>query len=184
MENIPPKKPASIADIVKNIDEISLKVNPTLHEYFNGEASEYFLEIKTALAIIEQYKTGEREHNLAIASRDCIHLAAIHSSIASVIGYLQGMASKTEAQRRLVKSEYAMAIKKKRDLLNSINTPIKLTENEIDHASRVLAENFYDNARDIEIISRMISNAWYAIGDFVKILNSTCNRTFRESNNI
>lgn len=184
MENSQQKSPASIADVIKDIKEISLKINPTLNEYFNGQASEHFSEIKIALSIIEQYKTGEREHELSVASRDCIHLAAIHSSLGSIIGYLQGMASKTEAQRRVVKSEYAMAIKKKRDMLNSLNKPIKLTESEIDHASRVLSENFYDNARDIEIISRMMSNAWYAIGDFVKILNSTCNRTFREMNNI
>jgi len=178
------KKPVSIADVIKDIDKISLKTNPTLNEYINGEAAEYFLEIKSAISIIEQYKTGEREHDLGTASRDCLHLAAIHASMGNVIGYLQGLASKTEAQRRIIKSEYAMAIKKKRDILTSLSTPVKLTESEIDHASRVLAESFYENARDVEIVSRMISNAWYSIGDFVKILNATCNRTFRENNNI
>jgi hypothetical protein len=175
------KKSVSIADIITKIENISLKVNPTLNEYFNGEAAEYFLELRRALKIIDEYGKGEREYDLVTAGKDCIALSAIHANIGTVIGYLQGMASRTEAQRRVVKSEYAIAIKKKRDILNTLGTQVKLTESEIDHAARVLSKDYYDNARDIEIISRMMSNAWYAIGDFVKILNSTCNRAFREA---
>ena len=97
-----------------------------------------------------------------------------------MVGYLQGTAARAESGRKMAKSNYAINIKKARDFAERNGAFVKLTEAEIDHASRVLADDHYLDARDMEIISRMITTAWYSIGDFVTVLNASCNRNFRE----
>ena len=76
-----------------------------------------------------------------------------------------------------------MQIKERRDDAVSRGESVKLTEVDVDNASRISSNDAYMAARDQEIVSRMMSSAWYAIGDFTKVLNSSLNRSLRELDN-
>jgi len=156
-------------------------MGPTMNDYLNGEAAEYFDEISTAMRVIQEYKSGERIYDRNQAEQDCIMLSATHAMISEMVGYLQGMSSRAESNRKVVKSQYALQLKQERDIIAQEGTAVRVTEAEIDHASRTLAKEFYASARDMETVSRMITSAWYAIGDFVRILNSVCQRAHKEN---
>lgn len=155
-------------------------MHPTVSEYLNGEAAEYFDIIREALQIIRQYESGERIYEIAEASEDCIRLAAMHSHVAEMVGYLQGMASRTESERKVARSKYAMDIKATRDAVEDSGSAVKITESEVDHAARHLSDDEATIARDMEVISRMITSAWYSISDFITVLTGVCNRASRE----
>lgn len=170
----------SIADLLDKVQTQTIRSNPTLNDYLNGEAADYFEVITEALGIIQEYRTGERIFDIGQAEQDCLQLAAMHSYVAQMVGYLQGTAARSESGRKMAKSNYAITIKRQRDNAERSGSIVKLTETEIDHAARVLADSHYLDARDMEVISRMITTSWYAIGDFIDVLNASCNRNFRE----
>jgi hypothetical protein len=176
----PSSKKYSIEDLLNLIKEEPVKSHPTLKDYLDGEAAEYFESISEALLIIQQYKKPDRTVNESLVGQDCIRLSALHSHISVMVGYLQGMSSQSESIRKLAKSKYVMSIKEQRHKAENNDIAVRLTETELDHASRVLSEDHYEKARDMEVISRMITTAYYAIGDFINILNSTCNRLSKE----
>lgn len=178
-----PKNPSklSIADLIKKVEKEVVQPNPTLNDYLNGEAAEYFEAISEAMKLIGEYKSGTRGYDdLHQAEQDCIHLSAIHSYVSQMVGYLQGMSSRAESSRKLYKSKYAIAIKYARDEEERSGAVTKITEAEVDNASRTLATEFYNEARDMEVISRMMTAAYYSIGNFIDVLNSACNRTSKE----
>lgn len=172
-------KPKSIADIVTQLDEIVQRRNPTIEHYLCIET--YFSQINEAVRIIRSYTDAANMYDVARMSQDVIILSAIHVSAAEMIGYVQGYARRAEDNRKVTKSQYAIDIKRKRDQIereNGVN--IKITEQEVDNASRILASNTYIEAADAETISNMTRMAWYAIGDFIKILNAAINRAHQE----
>jgi hypothetical protein len=173
-----------VSDLIKKLPQTEAAMNPSMSDYFDGDASEYFSIIKQALKIIREYETGERIYDLARATEDCIRLAALHSHISEMVGYLQGMASRTESQRKMAKSKYAIALKDARDKEEAAGSTVRLTEAEVDHAARSLSDEDYEIARDMEIISRMITTSWYAISDFIRVLESVCKRSTREHSGI
>lgn len=180
--NEKPSRPKSINDLVKGVGSLRTNASPTMMSYLTGDASEQFEEVTRALEIIREYKTGERQMDLAQASEDCMILAAIHSGLSTMVGYMQGMSTRADHTRRVVKSQYAMAIKQQRDVALDADDRVKITEAEVDHASRALAHKEYDLAGDVEVVSRMLVSSWYAIGDFVRTLNAQCNRAHKEQN--
>jgi len=175
-------KKLGITDLVNEIKDLLIEPNPTINDYLNGEAAEYFSSISEALHVICKYRESDHDFNLVKAGKDCLFLSAIHSYIAPTVGYLQGISAQSESARKMAKSKYAMEIKKLRDLKEKEGSILKITEAEVDHAIRVMSDDQYIRARDIEVISRMITSAYYSIGEFIAILNSACNRASREMN--
>lgn len=171
--------PKSIADIVEQLDEIVQRRNPTIEHYLSIES--YFSQINEAVRIIRSYSDGTHAYDIARMNEDLIILSAIHVSAAEMIGYVQGYARRAEDNRKVTKSQYAINIKKKRDQIErEQGVNVKVTEQEVDNASRVLASQTYIEAADAETISNMTRMAWYAIGDFIKILNAAINRSHQE----
>jgi len=177
------KKPeATIVSLIKDLDDIKVKRQPSIDAYLSLE--HYFGSIGEALGIIRTYTEHEGEPMEYIQmQKDLVILSAIHASTAEMVGYLQGTASRAEDTRKIVKSTYSMRIKERRDEAISRGETVKLTEADVDNASRISSNDAYMAARDQEIVSRMISSAWYAIGDFTKVLNSSLNRSLRELDN-
>lgn len=171
------KVPSSLTDIIKDIQYIDTFKHPNINEYLDN--TRYFEQLNEAVKIIKGYAGEDKQ--LAEMSRDLLVLSAIHVSTAEMIGYLQGYARHAEENRKVTKSKYAIAIKRKRDEIESVHKKnIKLTETEIDNASRSLAEECYYLASDAETVSQMSRSMWYSIGDFVKILNASITRSQQE----
>jgi hypothetical protein len=143
----------------------------------------YFGQVGEALALVQKYTRADSLSNPIVMNEDLMHLSALHASLAEMVGYLQGISSRTEDTRKVMKSQYAMSIKEERDIAIKDGKSVKLTEVDVDNASRILAEEAYLAARDAEVISRMISTSWYAIGDFTKILSSAITRAYKEYDN-
>jgi len=166
----------TIADIIEDISYIETTKHPSIKQYLD---TNYFEQLNEAVKLIKSYNNSDYE--LSKMSHDILILSAIHVSTAEMIGYLQGYARHAEDSRKVTKSKYAIALKKKRDELEDIhNINIKLTESEIDDASRSLSSDQYLVAADAETMSHMARSIWYSIGDFIKVLNSAINRSQAE----
>jgi hypothetical protein len=174
------KKVITIEAILNRISDIEIPTPPSFKDYLGSEANECFSEIARAIKIIREYNTGERIYDAALVTQDAAILAAIHSGISEQVGFMQGLSSRAESVRRVVKSNYVLELKRVRDKAIEDGEPIKCTENDIDHASRTLSQDAYLNQADAETISRMLSAAWYSINDFVKVLNTVIRRAERE----
>jgi hypothetical protein len=179
MEKKPPVKYQSLSDILGQVENIEKRTPPTLG-YFLG-LDGYFSELKDALKVIAEYKHRDKVWDPNQMVSDALYLEAIHASLSEMVGYVQSMSSRAENVRKVTKSQYILSIKETRDNLykdNGIFT--KLTEKEVDDASRVLCKEEAYEARDAESISRILSNGWYAIGDFCRTLSAAIYRTSRE----
>lgn len=140
-----------------------------------------FTELKESLEVIRRYKDRNHIWDVQSLLEDSLYLAAMHASMSETVGYLQGMSSRAENVRKVCRSSYSLRIKEEREkIFNEQRIHIKLTEKEIDDATRVLASEQADIARDTETVSRMISAGWYAIADFVKVLNTAIYRLGKE----
>jgi len=166
----------TISDIISEVGYIDTIKHPSIRQYLD---TDYFQQLNEAVKIIKGY--SDQQYELGRMSQDILILSAIHVSTAEMIGYLQGYARHAEDSRKVTKSKYAIALKKKRDELEDIHDiNIKITEAEIDDASRSLASDQYLIASDAETMSHMARSLWYSIGDFIKILNSAINRSQAE----
>ena len=171
----------SLNDIIDQVESYDLEQMPSLAYFKEVELS--FVDIREALELIESYKDKSTPRDPERMAEDALFLAAIHTTLSEVVGYLQGTSSRGESTKQYIRSTHVMKIKSIRDDLNKDRVkPIKLTEQEIDHASRVLSREAEEAARDAEVISRMMTNLWYSIGDFVKILSSAIYRSSKEWN--
>jgi len=171
-----------VQDIINTVGTIKLDAIPTMEDY--KMSSSYFEEVARALKIIREYSDGSRIYDPAAVAQDALVLASIHAHLSEAVGYLQGMSSRGESQRKVNKAAYALCIKKERDALLDKGEPVKITERDVDEASRVLSKDAHDAARDAETISRMISAAWYSIGDFVRILNTVAGKHHWETDRV
>jgi hypothetical protein len=177
----PPKvkaKEETITSLLKQIKDITYKKQPNIESYLSLES--YFGQVSDALTIIRTYYGPDRPDSPTAMQEDLLKISAMHAGIAEMVGYLQGISARAEDTRKVVKSEYSMEIKRHRDEASNSGKIVKLTEADVDNASRVLSKDAYTAARDAEVVSRMMSAAWYAIGDFVKILNNSISRVQRE----
>ena len=171
----------TITSLVERVKKVAMKRQPSLDSYLSLET--YFGQVGEALALVQKYTRADSLSNPIVMNEDLMHLSALHASWAEMVGYLQGISSRTEDTRKVMKSQYAMSIKEERDIAIKDGKSVKLTEVDVDNASRILAEEAYLAARDAEVISRMISASWYAIGDFTKILSSAITRAYKEYDN-
>lgn len=171
----------TITSLVERVKKVAMKRQPSLDSYLSLET--YFGQVGEALALVQKYTHADSLSNPIVMNEDLMHLSALHASLAEMVGYLQGISSRTEDTRKVMKSQYAMSIKEERDIAIKDGKSVKLTEVDVDNASRILAEEAYLAARDAEVISRMISASWYAIGDFTKILSSAITRAYKEYDN-
>jgi hypothetical protein len=181
-EPVPKKSESTIVTLIADIEEIKLKRQPSIETYLSLE--HYFGSISEALQIVRKYSADTSvSFDYNTMQQDLTVLSAIHASTAEMVGYLQGTAARAEDTRKIVKSDYSMKIKELRDDAIKRGDIVKLTESDVDNASRMKSKEAYMAARDQEIVSRMMSSAWYAIGDFTKVLNSSLNRALRELDN-
>jgi len=168
----------TITTLIEKIDDIKIKRQPNIDAYLSLER--YFGSITKAMQISKQYTEEGFIADYITMQEDITILSAIHVSTAEMVGYLQGISSRAEDTRKIIKSGYAIKIKEERDLTIKEGNSVKMTESDVDNASRIMSQDAYMAARDAEIISRMMSSAWYAIGDFIKVLNSNLNRSLKE----
>lgn len=173
-------KKVSIHELIRQIDDLSLDVAPTLGHFKDMDL--YFTEMREALSVINEYKDRGSSHDPQKMSQDALYLSAVHCNMGEMVGYLTGVSSRSEDSRKYARSTNALRIKKARDKSNQSGECefIKLTEKEVDDASRVVSKEHTNAARDAEIVSRIISNTWYAIADFVKVLNTAVARANKE----
>ena len=175
------KSEETITTLVERVQKVAMKRQPSLDSYLSLET--YFGQVSEALGIVSKYSDATSLSNPVIMNEDLMHLSALHTNLSEMVGYLQGISSRTEDSRKVMKSRYAMSIKEERDKVLRDGKSVKLTETDVDNASRILSEDAYLAARDVEVVSRMISASWYAIGDFTKILSSAITRTYKELDN-
>lgn len=172
------KAEETITSLIERVEKVAMKRQPSLDSYLSLEA--YFGQVAEALTIVSKYANAESLSNPVVMNEDLMHLSALHASLAEMVGYLQGISSRTEDTRKVMKSQYAISIKEERDKAVKDGKTVKLTEVDVDNASRILSEEAYLAARDAEVVSRMISASWYSIGDFTKILSAAISRAYRE----
>lgn len=152
---------------------------PTIDDYLNR--GDFFSEMKECLGRIREYTSRDHAWDLQSILEDSIYLSAVHASMAETVGYLQGMSSRAENVKKVTRASYSLRIKEEKEkIFNEEKIHVKLTEKEIDDATRILASEAADVARDTETVSRMISAGWYAIADFVKVLNTAIYRLGKE----
>jgi len=164
-----------ISDILKDIQKAAVSTQPNIDDYIKINST-YFDAIKKCLDIIKKYAQNNIEY--AEMCDDEMFLTASHANMSLLVGYLQGMSTKTDDIRKITKSQYAIKIKDKKAELLTNN--LKLTDFDVEQLSTSLAEDHTIAARDTEIVSRMITNAWYAIENFIDILKSSIYREHKE----
>jgi len=169
--------PKTLSDVIDTIESIENTRFPTIKTFL--EIDQYFGQFTEALAIVKSYES-ENDYNLSKMNSDLLKLSAIRVSTSQLVGFLQGYARRSEDERKIVKSHYAAAIKRARDNLSKQGVTIKLNDTDAEDNSRILAKAQYQEAADAETISRMVSQSWYAIGDFCNILNASINREHQE----
>lgn len=169
----------TINDLIKQIDILPEYRPPTL-DYFKGMDT-YFEDMRNALIVVEEYKTRDANWDPTKMVEDALYLAAIHTTMSEMVGYLQSNSTRADDIKKFARSKYIMSLKEKRDkVYTETGQFLKSTEKEYDDVSRILSKNLTDSARDAEAVSRMITNAWYAIGDFCRILQTAINRANKE----
>jgi hypothetical protein len=174
-----PTKEYTFKDVLQKVDEIDPPKHPSL-KYFQ-DMDIYFEDLRRALKVINEYKNRDAIWEPSKMVQDAIFLSAMHSSISELVGFLQSNSSRTEDSRKHARSQYVLSIKQSRDAVyDETGQFVKMTEKEIDDASRVLSKQFSDTARDAEAVSRIITNAWYSVEDFCRILQTAINRANRE----
>jgi hypothetical protein len=173
------KKIIGINEIVDRLERLEEKPMPTLKYYMELEL--YFSDFKSALDVIRKYQDNSKTWEPTELVQDAIYLQAIHARLSPIVGYVQGMSSRAENSRKLTRAQYALDIKKKRDsIYEDTGEFVKLTEKETDDASRVLSASESIRARDTEVISRMLTSGWHAVGDFTHTLKTAINRANKE----
>lgn len=172
--------PKNISDIVADLDYVQTNRQPTIEHYLGID--KYFTDISKATKIIHGYVDGTSLYEPAQMQEDCLVLAAIRVQTAEMVGYLEGYAQRAENSRKITKSKYAISIKRKHtELEKAHSVTIKVTDPDVDNASRVLASELYLEADDAQTICNMMKSAWYAIGDFTKILDRAIQRSHQEN---
>lgn len=175
------KKIPTVKDILDRVNSLEIKRPPSLKYFLDMD--QYFSEMKRALQVIDEYKAPDVEWNPVKMVQDALLLSAIHTTMAEMVGYLQGNSTRSEDSKKMAQAQYYNDIKTHRDeLFDETGQFVKISEKEIENNARVLAKDFITNARDSESVSRIISSAWYAIGDFCRILQTAINRANREQN--
>jgi hypothetical protein len=177
-----PKTPIKIYNInaiIDLVDKIEARRPPSLGQY--QSMVQYFEEMQQAMVIIQKYKQRDTVWDIENMEQDKIYLSALHTSMSEMVGYLQGESTRAESARKMAKSNYALDIKRAKDkVLADKLGACKLTEAEIDHAARSMTGDETEAARSDETVSRIISNAWYAISNFVDVLKSATYRAYKE----
>lgn len=169
----------NINTIIREISHIAPPSMPTIDNFIVG--NDFFTELGESLKVIRKYKSREHIWDLQSLLEDSIYLSAVHASMSETVGYLQGMSSRAENVKKVTRAQYSLKIKEEREkIFNEEKIHVKLTEKEIDDATRVLASEEAHVARDTETVSRMISAGWYAIADFIKVLNTAVYRLGKE----
>jgi hypothetical protein len=182
-----PDKPAAtklydINSIVELVDSIELKRPPSLAQY--QDMVHYFEEMQQAMQMIQRYKKPDTVWDPETMENDKIYLSSLHASMSQMVGYLQGESARAESARKIAKSRYILEIKKTKSHVTQNKLGYcKLTETEIDNAARVLSINDNEAARSAETVSRILSNAWYAIAGFIEVLKSATYRSNKEERN-
>jgi hypothetical protein len=172
----------TINDIVGLVAKIETKRPPSLVHYQG--MTQYFEELRTAMDVVNEYKSRDAIWDPQKMSEDVVFLSSVHATMSEMVGYLQGGSRRAESSRKYMKSQYVLSIKSARnEVLTRESSRCKLTETEIDHAARVLNIDQTNDAFAAETVSRIISNAWYAIGDFVKTLGTALYRANKEFDN-
>jgi len=168
----------NIQDIIEKVESIDTPVPPSIHRFTGMHA--YFDDMRAALAIIRRYQEKEKTWNAAEMETDMLVLSAIHAKMAEMVGYLQGTSSRAESTSKIVSAQYSLDIKRERDLMRDAGDTVKMNDEDVKAASRYLAKDAIDAARDSETISRIITNAWYAISSHVEVLRSALRRAEKE----
>ena len=135
-EKISKKSESTIVTLIADLEEIKLKRQPSIETYLSLES--YFGSISEALQIVRKYtEEGSSPFDYVTMQQDLTTLSAIHASTAEMVGYLQGTAARAEDTRKIVKSDYSMRIKELRDVAIKRGNVVKLTESDVDNASRI-----------------------------------------------
>jgi hypothetical protein len=168
----------NIQDIINNIADLETPVPPTIQRFTGMDG--YFDAMKRAMAIIKEYQNSGNTWEPERLQQDMLVLSAIHSEMAEMVGYLQGMSSRAESTSKVVTSQYVLDIKKHRDDMRTDGKIVRVNDEDIKAASKVMSKDAIDAARDFETISRIITNAWYAISSHVEVLRSALKRAEKE----
>ena len=174
----PTKQPKNIRDLMEQVERISVRKPPTIEAFTDLDSK--FQLVKEALVIVDKYLTGEASYDAAVMHEDMLHLSAIQVSLAESVGFLQGMSRRAENARKIVKSRYALDLRQAQDKAMADGGTVRVNIPDIDNAARVLAEEQYTEASDMETVSRIMSSAWYAIRDHVNTMKATLQRWARE----
>ena len=175
------KKVYSIGEIIKQVATITTPDPPSITTYTSMDG--YFESMTEALAIIRKYTEEQSEYSPDVIERDMIVLSALHAQMSVMVGYLQGISARTEASRKLLSAKYAVQIKNTKSDLQKSGHFIKMTDEDSKSGARILSEDESMLARDHETISRIITNAWYAIDKHVQVLRSALKRSTTEQFN-
>lgn len=171
----------NIKDIIEMVDKLTHSRAPSLEQYKNMD--DQFRSLKDAISVINEYKSRGTPWDPSKMVDDLLYLGAIHANMSEVVGYMQGMSSRAESIRKISTAQYSIAIKDARDdLFKNEEVFVKLTNDELGNASRIMASDEAENARSAETVSRIITSGWYAVADFMKVLETAIYRASREQN--
>jgi hypothetical protein len=174
-----PVKNYDINSIVDLVVKIETRRPPSLAQY-QGMV-QYFEEMQLAMEVVQEYKKRDHVWDPETMEQDKVYLCALYASMSVMVGYLQGESARAESARKIARSNYVLDIKRaKEQVLTDKSGFCKLTETEIDHAARSMCGEENEMARSAETVSRIISNAWYAISNFVDVLKSATYRANKE----
>jgi len=132
-------------------------------------------EIGEASRIIERYYAQGLESNLGRAEEDLAKCAAILVRLASPLGFVQGVSADWQEKKKLAMSGYYLELRTIRE-----RDGINLTQGDADMACRVLASNVITHMGNALAAEKSLTNFWYALKDFIHILESQISRRFTE----
>ena len=171
-------KISNIDDVISKVEKLATPDPPSIHRFTGMDG--YFTSMRRALEIVREYQNRDISWDPNKIESDMVVLSAIHAEMSEMVGYLQGLSSRFEHMRKITEAKYAVSIKTVRDKMIANQEPVKINEDDVRYGSRILAEDDTDAARDAEIVSRIITNAWYAISSHIEVLRSALRRATAE----
>lgn len=166
------KATLTIKDLQDKLGERAKLKIQTLEDLFSDKRLQCLRE---AVELSGRYKEpGELENIDPIEVReDVIRLAALNINIAEMAGVLAGRVQVGEDAMKMEKAETFLALKDIKESLESEGTTrVKVTEKEIEAATRVRTKEILDMISDDRILGEYTKFAYYAIQEFGRVLQS------------
>lgn len=164
-----PLPPLKTSDLDKLISMMEFKhiteLDPSTIKFEDCNFGEFETEIHEAQDMVNGYYTRAFDINPVDAEYDLGRLSALMVRLSRAVGYFQGLAEMQEDTRKFSRAAIYTEMKTLKD-----KHSLKLSDKDADHASRTLTGKYITAKSKAVVLSKMVTNFWFAMRRFIDVL--------------